>query len=124
VLSPGSGQTAAAILQQTALIKRTINRRGTHVRRAENDVQVSVTHDFELFLILNYLVPLCVPSLLVLNIAMLERSLRILFNAAPDVISYVIFIAAVIVLDVALAKWVPGIMRRSRGAADRENAKR
>ncbi len=122
VLSPGSGRTVDHILQQTALIKQTVDRRGTRVKRDEGDVVVSVTHDFELFLILNYLVPLFVPSLLVLNVAAIERTLRILFNAAPDGTAALIFVLAVLLLDACLANILPGIIRRSRGTADREKA--
>ncbi len=124
VLSPGSGQNQQNILQQAHLIKNTINKRGTRVRREGADVLVSVTHDFELLVILNYLIPLFVPSLVVLNVAAVERGLRIAFNAAPDVLSSVIFMAAVILLDACLVKLVPGIMRRSRAVADREKVER
>ena len=120
ILSPGSGQNQQNILQQAKLIKSTIHRRGTRVRRDGADVLVIVTHDFELLVILNYLIPLFVPSLVVLNVAAIERGLRIAFNAAPDVLSAVIFVAAVILLDACLVKLLPGIMRRSRAVADRE----
>ena len=124
VLSPGSGQNQQTILRQAALIKRTVNRRGTRVRRRDDDVLVIVTHDFELLVVLTFLVPLCVPSLLVLNIAAVERGLRILFGAAPDVLSAAVFTVAVIVLDACLAYWVPGLLRRSRATVDRKKAKR
>src|SRR5512141_2252364 len=64
VLSPGSGLSVPDVLAQAPLIKRTINQRFTRVRRDNNDVLVSVMRDFELMLILNYLIPLFVPSLL------------------------------------------------------------
>ncbi len=120
VLSPSSGQTVQNIMRRASLIKRTVDKRGTRVRREQDDVLVFVTHDMELLLILNYLVPLCAPSLLVLNIALIQRGLQILFNAAPDVVSYVIFIVAVVVLDGVLAYWLPGIVRRARAVGDGE----
>jgi hypothetical protein len=124
VLSPGSGLSVQNILAQACLIKRTVNQRHTRVRREDDDILVVVTHDFELMVILNYLIPLCVPSLLVINVAALDRGLRLLFNGAPDVLGAVIFVLAVVVLDVCLATQVPHLRRRSRAPIDRNDRKR
>lgn len=121
VLSPGGGVSAQHILAQGRLIKRTINQRHTRLRRENEDVLVIVTHDFELMMILNYLVPLCVPSLLVLNIAALDRGLKLLFNSSPDALGALIFVLAVVLLDACLVSRVPHVMRRSRAVPDRND---
>lgn len=123
VLSPGSGLSVQSILAQARLIKRTVNRRHTHVRRENDDVLVVVTHDFELMVILNYLIPLCVPSLLVINVAALDRCLRLLFNGAPDALGALIFVLAVVLLDACLVTQVPRLRRRSRAVVDRNDRK-
>ncbi len=124
VLSPGSGLSVQHILAQARLIKRTINRRHTRIQRENDDVLVIVAHDFELLVILKYLIPLCVPSLLVLNIAAVDRGLALLFNGAPDALSALIFVLAVILLDACLITQVPQIWRRSRATVDRNDRKR
>ncbi len=121
VLSPGSGLSVTDILAQAQLIKRTVDQRFTRVRRDNGDVLVIVMRDFELMLILNYLIPLFVPSLLVVNVAAIDRGLNLLFQTAADPLGALIWVVAVVVLDVCLASQVPQIRRRARVVAEQRN---